>query len=391
MPDLFGDAGLYADGPPHALFAELRRESPVLRTPNPHGGHVWSLFKHADVAAVSKDPGTFSSYERGIFLQPDQVMPLEVNRNVLLYKDPPEHTKYRTILQQFFSPRAVAQLTELVERTVTEALDAVDGECDFVADIAAPIPLRVLTRLMGVPDDDVPSFSAWTEQIEAAQRSLEPSRAVDTFGAMAGYLHETIQAQLGAGADTLVRRLHDAEVDGESLDDAELLTFFALLAFAGNDTTRNTAATGMLTLLEHPEAMAQLRADEGALPAAVEEILRHTSVVQWFARTATQDTEIRGQAIAAGDLVVLWYGSASRDEEVFADPDVFDLARGSTAHHAFGGGGRHFCLGNQLARLELRVLYREVLRRMPGLALAGPVERLGSSWANALTKMPVRW
>ena len=385
--DLFGRSDLYEDGPPHELFAQLRRESPVLRTPNPHGGHVWSLFKHADVSAVSKDPGTFSSARGGVFLQRDQVMPLEVNRNVILYKDPPEHNKYRSILQQFFSPRATAEYEDMVRAVAVEAIEAAEG--DFVRDIAVPIPLKVLTRLMGVPDEDVPRFEEWTEAIEAAQRSPEPAQAVETFGEMAGYLHETIQRQLGS--DTLVRRLRDAEVDGESLDDAELLTFFALLAFAGNDTTRNTVATGMLTLFEHPEALARLRDDPSLLPKAVEELLRFTSVVQWFARTATRDTEIRGQAVSEGELVVLWYGSASRDEEVFEDPDTFDIGRGSTAHHAFGGGGRHFCLGNQLARLELRVIFEEVLRRMPGIELAGDPDRLGSSWANALTALPVRW
>jgi cytochrome P450 len=385
--DLFGRSDLYADGPPHELFARLRRESPVLETPNPHGGHVWSLFKHADVAAVSKDPETFSSARGGVFLQPDQVMPLEVNRNVILYKDPPEHNRYRSILQQFFSPRAVAQYEDMVREVTVEAIGSAEG--DFVRDVAIPIPLKVLTRLMGVPDADVPQFEEWTDAIEAAQRSPEPAQAVETFGAMAGYLHETIQRQLGS--DTLVRRLRDAEVDGESLDDAELLTFFALLSFAGNDTTRNTAATGMLTLLEHPDALARLRADPSLLPRAVEELLRFTSVVQWFARTATRDTEIRGQAIGEGELVVLWYGSASRDQEVFGDPDTFDIERGSTAHHAFGGGGRHFCLGNQLARLELRVIFEEVLRRMPDIQLAGEPQRLGSSWAHALTALPVRW
>lgn len=389
--DLFGDASLYADGPPHALFARLRRESPVLRSANPHGGDVWSLFKQADVAAVSKDPETFSSARGGVFLQDDQVAPLEFNRNVILYKDPPEHNKYRSVLQPFFSPRAVAELEDLVTRTVTEALDAIEGDAfDFVRDVAVPIPLRVLTRLMGVPDDDVPRFYDWTAEIEEAQRSPEPNQALDTFGAMAGYLHEAIQAQLGTDADTLVRRLHDAEVDGESLDDTELLTFFALLAFAGNDTTRNTCATGMQTLLEHPEAMAHLREHPEDMADAVEEILRHTSVVQWFARTATRDTELGGHAVAEGDRVVMWYGSASRDEDVFTDPDTFDIARASTDHKAFGGGGRHFCLGNQVARLELRVIFTEVLRRMPDLRPAGPVERLGSSWANALTAMPVR-
>src|SRR3954453_6971938 len=158
--DLFGDESLYAAGPPHDLFARLRRESPVLETPNPHGGHVWSCFKHADVVAVSKDPETFSSAREGIFLQPDQVAPLELNRNVILYKDPPEHNKYRAVLQRFFTARAVERWEAMIEDVVTRAIDDVieRGECDFVRDLAVPVPLRVLLNLMGVPEDDLPRF-----------------------------------------------------------------------------------------------------------------------------------------------------------------------------------------------------------------------------------------
>jgi cytochrome P450 len=184
-------------------------------------------------------------------------------------------------------------------------------------------------------------------------------------------------------------RLRAAEVDGQKLDDSEILVFFGLLMFAGNDTTRNTAASGMHALLEHPDQFAELVADPSLIPDAVEEILRWTSVVNWFARTAKEDVELGGQQIAAGDKVVMWYTSASRDEAVFDDPDRFDIHRGSPDHKAFGGGGRHFCLGAGLARLELRVLLEEVVRRMPDLAASGEPERLPSNWANMLTSLPV--
>lgn len=397
-PDLEGldlfDADLFSEGPPHELFARLRAHAPVHKTPNPHGGHVWSLFRHDDITAVSRDAETFSSYEKGIFLQPDQVAPLDLNRNVLLYKDPPDHSRFRAVLQPFFTPKSVAGMEDLVHARVTKVLDEVAGagRCDFVEDVAVPVALGVLTELMGVPDDDIGRFHAWTEQIEHAQRAPEPSAGLDTFMEMAAYLHEQVQAQLAGDADTLVRRLKDAEVDGQSLDENELLTFFALLSFAGNDTTRNTASAGMLDLLERPAVLARLRAHPQEIEDAVEEMLRHSSVVQWFARTATRDTEIRGQKIAAGDLVVLWYGAASRDEEVFADPDAFDVGRErARSHKAFGGGGRHACLGMHLARLELKTLFAEVLRRMPDIERDGPVERLGSPWANALTRLPVRF
>lgn len=392
--DLF-DAELFKDGPPHELFARLRSEAPIHKTPNPHGGHVWSLFRHDDITAVAKDAETFSSYEKGIFLQPDQVAPLDLVRNVLLYKDPPDHSRFRAVLQPFFTPKAIARLEDLVQRRVTKTLDAVieDGKCDFVPDVAVPIPLGVLTEIMGVPDEDIPKFYAWTEAIEAAQRSLEAEQAVDTFMEMAGYLHEQVQSQLAdAEADTLVKRLHDAEVDGQSLDENELLTFFALLSFAGNDTTRNTCANAMLYLLEHPEEKDKLADDPDKIDAAVEEFLRYSSVVQWFARSATKDTEVRGQKIAEGDLVVSWYGSASRDEEVFDDPDTFDVERSNASKHkAFGGGGRHSCLGKNLAKLELKTIFTDVLRRMPDIERDGEPERLGSNWANALTALPVKF
>ena len=186
-------------------------------------------------------------------------------------------------------------------------------------------------------------------------------------------------------------RLRRAEVDGHRLDDSEILVFFGLLVFAGNDTTRNTAANGMLTLLDHPDQLAELVADPSLISGAVEEILRWTSVVQWFARTALKDTEIAGQAIAEGEKVVLWYSWASRDEAVFDEPQRFDIHRAKPDHKAFGGGGRHFCLGAGLARLELRVLFEELVRRMPDLQPAGDVQRLPSNWANMLTSLPVRF
>lgn len=391
--DLF-DSDLFKDGPPHELFARLRAEAPVHKTPNPHGGHVWSLFRHDDITAVSKDAETFSSSEKGIFLQPDQVAPLDLVRNVVLYKDPPDHSRYRAVLQPFFTPKAVARLEDLVQRRVTKVLDEVieDGHCDFVEDVAVPIPLGVLTEIMGVPDEDIPKFYKWTELIEKAQRSSEPGQAVDTFVEMAGYLHGSVQAQLEAQQDTLVKRLKEAEVDGQSLDENELMTFFALLAFAGNDTTRNTCANGINYLLDRPDQMARLRENPEAIEGAVEEMLRYSSVVQWFARTATKETEIRGQKIVKGDLVVMWYGSASRDEEVFEDPQTFDVGREKASQHkAFGGGGRHSCLGKHLARLELRTIFADVLRRMPDIERDGEVARLGSSWANALTALPVKF
>ncbi len=389
--DLF-DLRWHQDGPPHELLARMRAEAPVRWNPLPDGGGCWTVTRHAEVAAVSRDTATFSSHAGGVFLHPDQVVPLDLARNLLLYMDPPQHTQYRLILQRAFTPHAVRVLEEPIRRRVTRVLDAVieRGSCDIVADLAVPVPLGVITDLLGVPDEDFDQFLGWTTEIEAAQRSPQPAAALDAFGRMGGYLAEQIARQTAEGrSDSVVTALRDGRVDGRDLTQTEILVFFALLAFAGHDTTRNTTSGGVLALLQHPEALADLRADPGLIPAAVEEILRWTSVVQWFNRTATADTELAGQPIAAGDRVVMWYASASRDEAVFDDPQAFDIHRVKPDHDAFGGGGRHFCLGSGLARLELRVIFEEVIRRMSGLRLAGEVERLPTTWANALVHLPV--
>jgi cytochrome P450 len=386
------DAKWHLNGPPYELFARMRAQTPVRWNPLPDGTGAWSLTRHEDIAAVSRDTATFSSHRAGIFLHPDQVVPLELTRNLLLYKDPPEHTKYRLILQTAFTPRTVLALEDAVRARVVRAIDRVieSGACDFASDIAVPVPLEVLGDLMGVPDSDIPRFGHWTEEIEAAQRSPEPGGAVEVFGEMAVYLASQIERQARRGeSDSLVMRLSRAEVDGQRLNDSEILVFFGLLAFAGNDTTRNTAATGMLALLQHPRALAELRERPDLIPAAVEEVLRYTSVVKYFVRSATRACEIAGQEVAEGDRVILWYCSASRDEEANERAESFDIHRSRVDHMAFGGGGRHFCLGAGLARLELRILFEEVLRRMEGIEQVRPAERLPSSWANGLLSLPL--
>lgn len=388
----------FHDGPPHALFARMRAEAPIHwhkleREGYPTNG-FWSVTRHADVSAISRDTKTFSSHRAGIFLHPDLVVPLDLTRNLLLYKDPPEHTKYRKILQTAFVPNTVNKLEDEIRARVTRVLDRVveAGACDFVTDVAIPIPLGVLAQLMGIADDDIPKLLHWSDGIEHAQMSTEPSAALEVFVEMAAFLHATIAEQIEAGnTDSLVMRMLAAEVDGQQLDDSELLVFFGLLMFAGNDTTRNTTANGLLTLLEHPDQLQLLKDDPSLIANAVEEILRYTSVVNYFVRTATCDTELNGQTIKQGEKVMMWYQSASRDDGAYADPQRFDVTRTEHDHKAFGGGGRHFCLGAGLARLELRVIFEEVLRRFGDLEQAGPAVRLPSVWANSLTSLPVRF
>lgn len=390
------DPQWWVDGPPHDLFKRMRAESPVhwyqFADGEGYGPGYWSLFRHADIATVSHDTETFSSNRGGLFIHPDQMLSLDVLTNMLNFMDPPTHTRYRKILARVFTPAAVAKMEDGIRARVNRIIDKVieDGHCDFVEDIAVPIPLGILMELMGAPEEDMPKFYYWTEAIEQAIRDPEPNTGVEVFDEMGAYLTEQIERQTTeAVEDSLVMRLRNAEVDGEKLTDVEIVMFFGLLTFAGNDTTRNTASAGLRTLLEHPDALQQLYDDAALIPNAIEEILRYTSVVQWFARTATRDVELGGQKISEGDKVVMWYASGSRDEAVFDDSDTFDIHRPKPDHQAFGGGGRHFCLGASLARLELRIIFEEVLGRMKNLQLAGTTEILPSNWAYGLTKLPV--
>lgn len=385
------DVDLYAGGPPHELLERMRKEVPVRWNATADGRGFWSVTRHEDVTAVSKDPSTFSSHEAGIFMNPDQVIPLDLARNLLLYKDPPDHTKYRKILQTAFVPNTVSKMDDEIRSRVTRVIDDIveNGKADFVKDIAVPVPLGVLAEMMGLPNADMDRLLKWTHEIEEAQLSSESSGALETFGEMAGYLHEQIARQVEEGGETLVTRLRNAEVDGEQLTDDEILVFFGLLVFAGNDTTRNTASSGLLALMQHRDQWELLCSERERIPQAVEEILRWTSVVNYFCRTATEDTELGGQQIAKGDKVMIWYTSASRDEHAAVEPDRFDITREDVEHKAFGGGGRHFCLGAGLARLELRILFEELTRRLPSMEPAGEPERLSSAWANSLTSLPV--
>lgn len=389
--DLF-DPRWHRDGPPHALLARVRREAPVRWNPRPDGTGCWTVLAHADVAAASRDFETFSSWEGGVFLHPDQAASLDVMRNMLLFMDPPQHTQYRQILQRAFTPHAVRQLEGLVLNRCTRAIDAFveRGQADLVSEYAMPVPLGVICDLLGIPDEDIPMFLEWTEQMEESTRAAEPETAMGLLGEQMEYIVGLVARHQAEGrTDTILETLRGAEVDGRPINDLEIVVFFALLTFAGHDTTRNTTATGMLALLRHPDQLQEIIDDPGLVPAAVEEILRYTSVVHWFARTATRDTELGGVPIAKGDKVALWYTSASRDEALFDDPDRFDIHRDKPDHDAFGGGGRHFCLGSGLARLQLQVNLEQLTRRLRDLRLAGEAEYIESSWTHALTTLPV--
>ncbi|GAA5156761.1 cytochrome P450 [Pseudonocardia eucalypti] len=383
------DPSWFAEGPPHELFARMRAEAPVRWNPSADGPGFWSLTRAADLAAVSKDAHTFSSHRGGIWLREDTLAPLDLARNLMIFKDPPEHTRYRVILRSAFTPLTVAKLESAVRAQVVALLDAAveRGGMDAVEDLAVPVPLMVIASLLGVPDSDIPKLRDWTARLDAGVADPANTEGPAALGEMAAYLAALVPEQ-AEDADSLVAALHRAEVDGQRLTETEIVLFFGILVFAGNDTTRNATSGGLLALAEHPEQFAALTGER--IPNAVEEILRWTTPLNYFARTATEDTEVGGRRIRAGERLVMWYASANRDSDAFPDPMRFDVTREPTTQHAaFGAGGRHFCLGAALARLELRVIFEEVVRRMGPPGLAGPVRRASSIWVNGLASLPL--
>jgi cytochrome P450 len=390
------DEDLFEDGPPHELFARMRAEAPVMKCTTADGVEFWSVTKAADIAAISKDPGTFSSERRGVFIDENQPMPVDVLNQVILGMDPPRHIKYRGIVQKAFTPRIIAAQEEHIRGRIDALLDNIceRGECDLVKELSIELPLQVIAELLGVPQGDRAKLFEWTMQIEESVGNPEVS-GVEALGQIGMYLAGKIAERRAnpGGADDLTTALIDAEVDGEQLNDFEIAAMFGLLMFAGNDTTRNTISSGTLALIENPDQRQKLLDDPSLIEsgAAIEEILRWATPVMWFKRTPTVDTEIRGVPIKADDRVVIWYASGSFDEEVVPDPLCFDVTREKVEHQAFGGGGRHFCLGSPLARLELKQVFPEILKRLPDMELAGPVGRSRSNWVNGITSLPVKY
>ena len=386
------DLRFFESGPPHALFARMRNE------PTPHWNPVqgdepgfWSFTKAADIAAISRDPATFSSARGGVFTTTQGAVPIDVLRVVILGMDPPQHTKVRNIVQAVFTPKLIRQKADDVRRTVTELIDEVieRGECDFVDDIAVELPLRVIADMLGVPQDDRRQLFAWTNKLSKAAATADPELGLGALMEIGGYLTAITAERAANPGDDLISRMIAAEVDGERLSEAEITYFFALLMFAGNDTTRNTASGGMRALIEHDTEYRKLVADPAGVGNAVEEMLRWVSPIVYFTRVAQKDTTVGDHPVKEGERVALWYPAGSRDPELNDDPERFDISRNKPAHQAFGGGGAHFCLGNPLARLELTTLFEEIARRIPDMRSTGNVTRLVSNFSNELTSMPV--
>jgi cholest-4-en-3-one 26-monooxygenase len=393
----------FVAGWPHEAFALLRREAPVYWHPGGGAaGGFWVVSKYNDVMAVQLDAKTFSSARGGTILREFKGDELEANRAIMLNMDAPRHTRFRRLVNMGFSPKIVNAMTIHIREIASRIVDAVAarGRCDFVADIAAELPLQVIVEMMGVPVEDRHLVFKWSNQMigfddPEYQTSADVSSAENSKLAsmeMFMYANKLVEErkQNPRHENDLVSVLLAAEVDGEKLTEVEFDSFFLLLAVAGNETTRNLVSGGMLALVQHPEERARLLRDPSLLPKAVEEMLRWVSPVMYFRRTATRDTELHGQAIREGDKVTVWYGSANRDEDIFPDAHRFDVGRTPNDHVAFGLG-HHFCLGANLARLEIQIMFEELLRRMPDIELDGPVERLRSNFINGIKRMPIRY
>lgn len=389
----FLDPAVVERGVPHAAYRALRQSAPVSFQRSPCSGAddpgYWLLTRHGDVHRALIDSASYSSWLGTTSLRPEPAERLDVSRLMLLNMDPPAHTRYRRLISRSFASRAVEQLEPRVQQMCRELIDriAARGSCEFVEDVASPLPMRVIFALLGVPEAD------WQNLVALSNHMIDNAGTDAAFGAalsMYSYSDQLASARRGSPGDDLISQLLTAEVNGDKLTQPEFNAFFLLLVVAGNETTRNLISGGLLALLENPEQLERLRQDRSLLPSAIEEMLRYVAPVVQFRRTAARDIELHDQHLREGDRVILSFSSANRDERVFTDPDRFDITRSPNPHVAFGVGP-HLCIGASLARLEARCLFDELLPRLSELALDGPVVRARSCLINGIKSLPLRF
>jgi cytochrome P450 len=392
----------WADGPPQALFKEMRARCPVHWTPEvtevPAAAGFWSVTTADDVHTVSRDWETYSS-ELGGVVAIDEVFPIELARAMFIGMDPPKHDRLKALFQAGFTPKRIAAHEDEIRKIVVGVLDRLEGRdsCDLVTDVAQPAVSRVIGSFMGIPEED---DAAWAELMNSALAASDSDYSPDGIDS----IEETIQkaiAQVFARCGTMIAERREnptddltsvlvhAEVEGQKLEEHEIVMGFFLLVAAGNDSTKATYCSGMRALLEDPRQLALVRDDPSLVPGAVEESLRMFPAFAHFRRTATRDTVLGGKEIKKGEKVVMWYASSNRDESRYEEPDRFDVLR-NPEHQAFGAGGRHFCLGTALARLELKILFEETLARYPDISLEGKPNFVESTFLNQLKTLPVK-
>ena len=426
------DPATYETGPPLAALRRLRAEGPVVRVDEPAlhgfpaGPGFWLVLRHAEVERVLRDPATFSSWLGAT--QVRDAADLDWVRRMMLNMDPPDHSRLRRLLSRSFTPRAVAALTAAIETTAAGLVDRMiggdaEGRCDFAKDVAADLPLVTLADVLGVPAEDRWLMFDWSNRVIGWQDpDYASSAAFDGAGGTAlarqavalrpvpdgdgrmpdprtragmpdlyGYARLLAEEKRRApGRDVMSVLLAQTDEDGGRVSDAEFENMFWLFAVAGNETLRNGLPGGLIALLTHPAELAAVRADPDLLPGAVEEMLRWWTPVMVFRRTATRDVDLAGAPVRAGDKVVVSFTSANRDERVFADPDRFDVRRAPNPQLSFGHGP-HFCLGAQLARVQMRALFGALLRRTGTVELDGPPLLLRSNFQRGVKRLPLHW
>lgn len=394
------DADVFERGVPHEAFTTLRREAPVHWHEENDGPGFFAITKYADLRQVSTNPEIFSSERMATLRMDPPDFVLEMIRNMMLNMDPPKHRRYRGLINKAFTPRMVQSLHGMVTGTVTRILDDVieRGECDFVEDVAAILPMEVICEMMGVPREDrrqvylignkLVGFEDPELQPDGQPVDVANADAATAFGEMFAYAHRLREQALADPKDNLATALLHAELDGEKLTAEDFQWWFQLLLVAGNETTRTVTSNGMLDLLANPDQLARLRQDPSLVTSAVEEILRFNPPVHAFRRQTTRATEIRGVEIPENTKILMWYPSVNRDEDVFEDSQRFDITRTPNDHLSFGIG-EHYCLGANLARLELREIFRGIVERLHDIELAARPRRLRSTFVNGVKEMRI--
>ena len=388
------DPDRYVDGAPHEVFEHLRRTDPVHRQEMPDGTGYWAVMRHADVIEVSRQPNLYSAARGGVTLEDLSADSLAMMQDMLLAMDPPRHAEQRAALSDLFRARVIANLEPSIRAVCRSILTgAGEGDIEFVHDVAALVPAQVIGELVGIPVEDRPQLHAWGELIAGGQdpdlAAVSAEQSLEGSVAMAMYAIDLAGRRREQPAEDLITLLLNTEVDGAPMTDVAFGSFFVQLVVAGNDTSRTMLSNSLLALLQHPEQLAELRADRSLVPGALEEVLRWANPLHYFRRTLTADATLGGVTIPEGDKLAMVYTSANRDEAVFSDPHRFDIHRSPNPHLSFGIG-EHFCLGVHLARLEGRVFLEELLELWSDIELTGTPSRQRSNLNNSLKSLPVR-